>query len=135
MDGIWFEEEAFNLIRGKESDIILPKWEEVMSIFGLIGEKKGGHFEILCINHKEKTPSLYLYPTNNHKNYPHFYCYGCGVSGSLIHFIMHMINRNEIPDTIEGQKKFIRNLLEEFNLSWENPNQLIFDFDFDFEER
>jgi DNA primase len=33
----------------------------------------------LCISHKEREPSLTFYPETNS-----FYCYGCGIGGSVI---------------------------------------------------
>ena len=45
--------------------------------------KSGQEYLTLCPWHKEKTPSLRVY-----KN--HYYCYGCGVSGSAIDWLMQL---------------------------------------------
>ncbi len=36
----------------------------------------------LCPFHDEKTPSFFIYSNNS------FYCFGCGVSGNAIDFVM-----------------------------------------------
>lgn len=40
---------------------------------------------IRCPFHNDKTPSLKIYPNSNS-----YYCFGCGVGGDVISFIMHL---------------------------------------------
>jgi hypothetical protein len=42
-------------------------------------KRAGDDYKILCLFHRETHPSLHLF--NNSKS---FYCFGCGISGSLI---------------------------------------------------
>ncbi len=48
-------------------------------------EKSGSYFKGLCPFHKEKTPSFHVMPDEQF-----FYCFGCGISGNAITFIMHI---------------------------------------------
>jgi len=54
---------------------------DVAKKYGLQINKQG---KALCIFHHEKTPSLAFFEDTNS-----FYCYGCGVGGSVIDFIQH----------------------------------------------
>lgn len=49
--------------------------------------KRGKNLVGLCPFHGEKTPSFTLYPENGS-----FYCFGCGVGGDVISFIMKIEN-------------------------------------------
>ena len=49
----------------------------------------GANKKALCPFHSEKTPSFTLYPDS-------FYCFGCGVGGDLITFIMKIENMDYI---------------------------------------
>ena len=46
-------------------------------------EPAGKGFKCLCPFHKEKTPSFHIYTDENT-----FYCFGCGISGNAITFLM-----------------------------------------------
>ena len=50
-----------------------------LEYYGLQFNSKG--FAV-CPFHKEKTPSLYIYPKDNF-----FVCFGCGVKGDLVQFV------------------------------------------------
>ena len=66
-------------------------------------EQTGKGFRCLCPFHKEKTASFNIYTEDNS-----FYCYGCGVSGNAITFLMKK----------EGfsYSEAVKFLAEEFNL-------------------
>lgn len=40
-----------------------------------------------CVKHSEKTPSMVIYENNNS-----FYCFGCGIGGTIIDLVMAMEN-------------------------------------------
>lgn len=44
--------------------------------------KYGSKLAGLCVFHKERTPSFFIFPDN------HFHCYGCGEHGDAISFVM-----------------------------------------------
>ena len=53
--------------------------------------RAGRNLKGLCPFHSERTPSFTVYPENQS-----FYCFGCGVGGDVIHFIMRMENLDYI---------------------------------------
>lgn len=57
--------------------------------------RSGKAFVGLCPFHNEKTPSFYIYPTNNN-----FYCYGCQKGGGAISFIMEL-EKNSFREAIK----------------------------------
>ncbi|BCS81778.1 DNA primase [Caldicellulosiruptor diazotrophicus] len=50
-------------------------------------KKVGVNFRALCPFHQERTPSFYVSPAKQI-----FHCFGCGVGGNAIHFVMRMEN-------------------------------------------
>ena len=48
-------------------------------------KRAGSNYTACCPFHSEKTPSFTVYPDDNS-----FYCYGCGVGGSIITFIQRI---------------------------------------------
>ncbi|ALJ56608.1 DNA primase [Candidatus Xiphinematobacter sp. Idaho Grape] len=60
------------------SDIV----EVIGSYFPL--KRSGSSWRALCPFHKEKNPSFYVNPT-----YRTFRCFGCGISGTVVRFIMN----------------------------------------------
>ncbi|MBQ8001217.1 MAG: DNA primase [Ruminococcus sp.] len=54
-------------------------------------KRRGRNLVGLCPFHSEKTPSFNLYPENGS-----FYCFGCGVGGDVITFIMKIENLDYI---------------------------------------
>ncbi|CCQ72453.1 DNA primase [Magnetospira sp. QH-2] len=55
--------------------------------------RKGNEHQGLCPFHKEKTPSFYVYDD-------HYHCFGCGVHGSVIDFVMNTENLS-FPEAVE----------------------------------
>ena len=53
--------------------------------------RAGRNLKGLCPFHSERTPSFTVYPENQS-----FYCFGCGVGGDVIHFVMRMENLDYI---------------------------------------
>ena len=66
-------------------------------------EPTGKGFKCLCPFHREKTPSFHIYTDMNS-----FYCFGCGVSGNAITFLMKKENYS--------YSDAVRKLGEEFNI-------------------
>lgn len=58
-------------------------------------KRAGSIYQGLCPFHSEKTPSFAVYP-----NTETFHCFGCGVGGDVISFVMRAENL-EYPDAIE----------------------------------
>src|SRR3546814_3453182 len=58
-------------------------------------KKAGREWTACCPFHDERTPSFYVSPAKQF-----FHCFGCGVSGSAIKFIMDF-DRLEFPDAVE----------------------------------
>ncbi len=50
-------------------------------------KKVGANFRALCPFHQERTPSFYVSPAKQI-----FHCFGCGVGGNVIHFVMRIEN-------------------------------------------
>ncbi|WP_236646437.1 DNA primase [Aristophania vespae] len=64
----------------------LDELRQRVPLYSLIGRqnklvRSGRNWKICCPFHGEKTPSFYIYED-------HFHCYGCGVHGDAISFIM-----------------------------------------------
>ncbi|HBL85414.1 MAG: DNA primase [Clostridiales bacterium GWF2_38_85] len=57
--------------------------------------RAGSNMVGLCPFHSEKTPSFVVFPTNGS-----FYCFGCGVGGDVVSFIMNIENL-DYPGAIE----------------------------------
>lgn len=58
-------------------------------------KRAGSNLKGLCPFHNEKSPSFTVYPASNS-----FYCFGCGVGGDAISFIMKMEN-TDYPDAVK----------------------------------
>ena len=58
-------------------------------------KRSSANLKGLCPFHSEKSPSFTVYPANNS-----FYCFGCGVGGDQISFIMRM-EHLDYPDAVE----------------------------------
>ena len=58
-------------------------------------KKAGREWTAWCPFHNERTPSFYVSPAKQF-----FHCFGCGVSGSAIKFLMDF-DRLEFPDAVE----------------------------------
>jgi DNA primase len=76
-------------------DELLTAVDIVELIDGFVPLKKTGNsYSCCCPFHQEKTPSFHVIP---HKQF--FYCFGCGVSGNSIKFIMQY-SHLEFPEAI-----------------------------------
>jgi len=78
----------------------LQEIQDRLSIVDLVGgylslKKAGRNFKGLCPFHPEKTPSFVVYPDKQF-----FICYGCGVGGDLITFVMKH-EQLEFPEAVE----------------------------------
>ena len=58
-------------------------------------KRAGSNLKGLCPFHSEKSPSFTVYPADNS-----FYCFGCGVGGDAISFVMKMENV-DYPDAVQ----------------------------------
>ena len=77
------------------------KVEEVVGDFVAL-RRRGVNMIGLCPFHNEKTPSFTVYPSDNS-----FYCFGCGVGGDAITFVMRSENL-DYPAAVEsGGKLYI----------------------------
>ena len=85
------------------------KIADVLAFYGVV-MKRGN--KALCPIHNEKTPSFTVYPNTNS-----WHCFGCGVGGSVIDFVMAYFGL----DALEAAKK----LGIDFNLGVfdNNPSQ------------
>src|SRR5829696_3209201 len=57
-------------------------------------KKKGTNWMACCPFHQEKTPSFSVNPSKDI-----FYCFGCGVGGSVFNFVMQ-IERVSFPEAV-----------------------------------
>ena len=64
--------------------------EDVISRY-LTLKRVGSNFTTLCPFHSERTPSFTVFPSTQS-----FYCFGCGVGGDVISFIMRIENLDYI---------------------------------------
>ena len=74
------------------SDELVEEIREKNDIVSVVGEyvkltRKGGSYFGLCPFHREKTPS---FSATADKQI--FHCFGCGLGGNVIHFIMKVEN-------------------------------------------
>lgn len=97
--------------------------EDVISSYVAL-KRAGSNMNGLCPFHSEKTPSFTVFTAN--KN---FYCFGCGVSGDVITFIMRIENLDyisaveflakragiEIPQNFENEQTIKRSRYYEMN--------------------
>jgi DNA primase len=63
--------------------------------------------QILCPFHNDNDPSLALFPETNS-----FYCFGCGIGGNAINFLLHLYKLSDFKDGIKLaiEKGYIRNV-------------------------
>ncbi len=85
---------------GRISRIFINNLLAKTDIVDLIGakvplKKKGENYNTCCPFHNEKTPSFVV---NNHKQF--YYCFGCGIHGNAIDFIMNY-EKLDFVETIE----------------------------------
>lgn len=77
-----------------ENDIV-----EVISEYGVALRRSGKSYRGLCPFHSDRNPSFFVSPDKQL-----FYCFGCGVGGTVIHFVM----RYEGISFSEALKKLAR---------------------------
>ncbi|ACM59827.1 DNA primase [Caldicellulosiruptor bescii] len=81
--------------REGEHDVLERVVEQVLSKVDIVDvvsmyvplKKVGVNFRALCPFHQERTPSFYVSPAKQI-----FHCFGCGVGGNAIHFVMRIEN-------------------------------------------
>jgi DNA primase len=83
------------------SPAFLEELRRRLSIFDLVGRKvrltrRGNQATGLCPFHNEKSPSFHVYDDDE----PHYHCFGCGVHGDVITFVMQTEGL-EFRDTVE----------------------------------
>lgn len=77
-------------------DAVLQRTDIVELIDSLVPLKKRGHNYLACCPfHNEKTPSFNVVPKKQF-----YHCFGCGVSGNAIGFLM-AFSRLEFPEAVE----------------------------------
>jgi len=75
---------AKEFVSSSQLDTIIDKLDIVEVISEYIALKKSGkNFKGLCPFHEEKTPSFVVNPEKQI-----FHCFGCGIGGNVIKFIM-----------------------------------------------
>lgn len=99
-------------------DDIIAQVDIVELIDGLVPLKKtGSAYTCCCPFHQEKTPSFNVIP---HKQF--FYCFGCGVSGNCIKFLM-LYSHLEFPDAIRYLADMLGISLPATAVETSNPHQ------------
>ncbi len=68
---------------------------DVVSRYNIQLTRRGASYKACCPFHSEKTPSFSVSPTRNS-----YHCFGCGVHGSAIDFVMNLDNKS-YPEAIE----------------------------------
>lgn len=69
--------------------------EDVISSYVQL-KRAGSNYQGLCPFHSEKSPSFTVFSTPD----PHFYCFGCGAGGDVIHFVRRAENL-DYPSAVE----------------------------------
>ncbi|ADQ46762.1 DNA primase [Caldicellulosiruptor kronotskyensis 2002] len=92
-----FVEIKLNCLKKREGehDVLERVVEQVLSKVDIVDvvsmyvplKKVGVNFRALCPFHQERTPSFYVSPAKQI-----FHCFGCGVGGNAIHFVMRIEN-------------------------------------------
>jgi len=99
-------------------DDIIAKIDIVEFIDGMIPLKKSGSsYTCCCPFHQEKTPSFHVIPQKQF-----FYCFGCGVSGNCIKFLM-LYSHLEFPDAIHHLADGLGMSLPETNTEHHSSHQ------------
>lgn len=61
------------------------QWRPVLTKLGIsFTERSTGVFVILCPFHKERTPSMHLWPRSGR-----YHCHGCHSGGTIEEFVLH----------------------------------------------
>ena len=84
----------------------------VMERYGVYANNKG---YACCPFHGEKTPSFRAFTSDNG-----FYCFGCGVGGTVIDFVMNMYNLNGIDAAKKLNIDFHLNLIPSEKMTFED---------------
>ena len=84
------------MISRETIELVLSR-TDIMTLIGsyVSLKRSGSNVKGLCPFHSEKTPSFTVYPQDNS-----FYCFGCGVGGDQISFIMKM-EHLDYPDAVK----------------------------------
>lgn len=77
------------------------KIEEVVKEYYPDLQKEGSRYKLCCPVHNEKTPSFVVTPARNM-----FYCFGCGVGGNCIDFLMKVVGMDFVQAMEHLAKKY-----------------------------
>lgn len=81
-------------------------WRDVLTYLGIQFEtRKSGVLVARCVFHREKTPSLTLYPRPGQLR---FCCYGCGYSGHMMKFLRQYFGMWELDEVVRFAGNFTR---------------------------
>lgn len=64
-------------------------------------KRSGSNYKCCCPFHEEKTPSFVVNPSGSY-----YHCYGCGVHGDAIHFLMNQVGLSFTDAIVSLSKKF-----------------------------
>jgi len=97
-------------------DIEHVSWQEICSFLRLDYKVRStGTLVILCPFHKERTPSLHLWPKSSR-----FHCHGCHEGGTKAFFLGRFVGVKRVHDLLE--------LYEKVSGSHYDPAQQLFPF-------
>lgn len=92
---MYYSEESLESLR-HNIDIV-----EVLSEHNVPLKRSGSNYKCCCPFHEEKTPSFVVNPSG-----AYYHCYGCGVHGDAIHFLMNQVGLTFIEAVVHLAKKF-----------------------------
>lgn len=92
---VYYSEESLESLR-HSIDIV-----EVLLEHNIPLKRSGSNYKCCCPFHEEKTPSFVVNPSG-----AYYHCYGCGVHGDAIHFLMNHAGMTFIEAIVSLSKKF-----------------------------
>lgn len=92
---MYYSEESLESLR-HSIDLV-----EVLREHNVPLKRSGSNYKCCCPFHEEKTPSFVVNPSGSY-----YHCYGCGVHGDAIHFLMNQVGMSFIEAIVHLSKKF-----------------------------